>query len=51
MIELAPVAIGAIQVLVEVFALLRSVILMNVRLRQQLVLAVRKSAFGAKFAF
>ena len=50
-VELAPVSVRAIQVLVEVFALLCSVILMNVLFGQQLVFTVGKSAFGAKFAF
>ena len=38
-------------VLIEVLALLGSVILMTVLFGKQLVLAVGKSAFGAKFAF
>lgn len=51
MVELAPISVGAVQVLIEVLALLGSVILMNVLFGKQLVLAVGKSAFGAKFAF
>jgi hypothetical protein len=44
-IKLASVAVGAVKILVEVFALFRSVVGVNMRLDQELVVAMGKRAF------
>ena len=50
-IKLASLAVRAVQVGVEVLALLRPVVGRDVRLLQQLVAAVSESTFHAKFTF
>ena len=50
-VELASVSIGAIPIVVEVFALLGPIVGGDVWFRKQFVLAMSKSAFGTKLAF
>lgn len=49
-VELASVAVGAILVVVEVLALLGSVVCWDVRLGEKLVFSMRKGAFSPEFA-
>lgn len=51
MVKLASVAVGAIEVVVEVFALLCSIICRNMRFYEELMFTVRKCTFSSELAF